>query len=121
MIGSKNIVIIIVLFFIAIAGWYVFGPDLSSDRSGIDEARTNIQSASEQQSKAAERIKSVETGLDDSAAKAGRISTGLAGTAAAIANVETRIDSGQNGAQSSAELIAEGQSILARIRKRNQF
>lgn len=118
---KKNICIIVIgLFAITVLYWFMFCRGIPDTGSGIDKARTDIQSARDKQQSAIDRLGTVETGLDRSTAEAGRISTGLKDTAGAITTVEGRITESENRLNSSAGLIAEGKSILGQIRARGK-
>jgi peptidoglycan hydrolase CwlO-like protein len=120
--GKKTIVIIAVgVLIIGAACWLMFSRGIPDTGSGIDKARTNIQSVGDKQQSAIDRLGTVETGLERSASEIGHISTGLKDTAGAINSVEGRISKSESKLNSSAGLIAEGKSILGQIRARGQI
>ena|GEM_PF-6743540 len=116
---KKTSYIIIALLLAGAVSWYMFGR-VSDDRSRIDEIRADIQSATDQQQSAIDRLGTIGNGLSDSAAEAGRVSGEIGGTVKEIITVEDRISASQERVRDSAELIREGESILSGIRARGQ-
>jgi peptidoglycan hydrolase CwlO-like protein len=117
---KTTIITIVILLIAGVACWLMFSGGIPDTGSGIDAARTNLQSVGDQQQSAIDRLGDIETGLTDSANKAGTISTGLGDTAKSIDTVTGRIDQSEVRLKSSAELISEGQRILATVRERGQ-
>jgi peptidoglycan hydrolase CwlO-like protein len=117
---KTTIIAVAILLIAGVACWFMFSGGIPDTGSGIDAARTDLQSAGDQQQSAIDRLGDIETGLTDSANKAGTISTGLGDTAKSIDTVTGRIDQSEVRLKSSAELISEGKSILAAVRKRGQ-
>ena len=120
-IDTKKILIVIGLGLFILGA--VFGYSLGAERvqdngNGADAVRGDIQSAVSQQSSAADRLSSIEAGLDDSAAKAGDLSTGATVIAESVTSAQGRIDESAKGAERSELLIEEGQRILESIRAR---
>ena len=91
---------------------------ISGDRIGVDPVGADIQSAIGQQSDAIDRLRGIESGLDDRSAKAGELSAGIGDTAEAIADAQIRIDEGAKRTRTSQQLVDSGRRILAEIRKR---
>jgi peptidoglycan hydrolase CwlO-like protein len=118
-IDKKTLIIIAGIVLIGAIAGYVFR-GVPNPGSGADAVRANLSAAGQQQQAAIDRLSTIENGLDASAAKAGTISAGLGDTAKSIATVESRIDSSEAKLTDSAELIAEGQRILATVRARGQ-
>ena len=120
--AGKNVVFVAVaLLFAAIVFWFSFGPGRVPDNgNGADQIRADIQSAGEQQSAAIDRLGTIETGLDDSATKAGELSAGIESIASSIDSVAIRIAIGENRLADSQQLIEEGQRILNQVRARGQ-
>ena len=102
----------------AIFGYSFRAERVQDNGNGTDPIRSDIVSAINEQSSAAERLSSIEAGLDSSAAKAGDLSAGAAVIAESIDSARGRIDKSEERAQSSQQLIAEGQRILNAIRER---
>jgi peptidoglycan hydrolase CwlO-like protein len=117
---QKIVIIISGLLTVGVLYWLMCGRGIPDTGSGIDAARTDIQSARGKQQSAIERIGTVESGLDRSATETGRISAGLKDTSGKIAAVEERITKSEGGLKSSAELISEGQRIIGQIRERGK-
>jgi hypothetical protein len=106
------------LLIAGIVAWNVLSGD--NNGSGVNQVRSDIRSAAEQQQSAIDGIKSVEAGLDAGQKQAGTISAGLGDAAKSINTVEDRIDASSDKLRTSADLIAEGKSIVERVRKRGQ-
>lgn len=117
--GKNTLFVAVALLCAGIVFWFSFGPGrVQVNRIGADAVRADLQSAGEQQSAAIERLGDIETGLDDSAAKADKLSAGIGDTAEAIVNVESRISEGAERTRTSQQLIEDGRRILAEIRSR---
>ena len=124
LIDTKNrlmLYVVCICLFVALAGWYLLSSGLPDHGVGSDKIRADIQSAIEQQSSAAERLSSIEAGLDDSASKVGDLSAGAAVIAESVTSAQGRIDESAQRAQSSQRLVEDGQRILGQIRSRGQI
>jgi methyl-accepting chemotaxis protein len=117
--NAKTIIYIVLAVCLCVV-CYMFGPGLFGGRARVDQVRDNIQSAGDQQQQAAQRLDTIKTGLDTSAAESGRVSTGLGKIADTIAGTERRIDSSKDQSNDSASLIAEGKRIVEQIKQRNK-
>jgi len=118
-IDKKTIAIAVVgLFVICIAGWYMFSGGIPDNGSGIDKARTNLQSTGSKQSEAIGRLDTIGTGLDSGAAEADRISAGLKDTADTITAAKDRIGQSKSELVGSTNLFAECKQILRTVRER---
>ena len=111
------VIAIAVLFCAGIAYWLSFS-SIPNNRTGADAVRADIQSVISEQSRAIDRLGTIEAGLDDSAAKAGELSAGIGNTAEAIAGIESRIGEGAERTRTSQQLAREGRRILQTIRER---
>lgn len=97
----KTIVIAALLPAIIFICWYVFGrSNVSNNGVGADQVRSDLSAVRQQQSAAIDGLDRIETGLGDSAAKAGAISAGISGTAKSIATL--RVESTQARTQLEA-------------------
>lgn len=117
--NAKTIIYIVLAVCVCVVV-YMFGPDLFGRRARVDQIRDNIQSVGDQQQQAAERLDTIKTGLETSAAESGRISTGLGKVTDTIAGTERRIDSSKEQSNDSASLIGEGKRIIEQIKQRNK-
>ena len=113
------VIAIAVLFCAGIAYWLSFS-SIPNNRTGADAVRADIQSVISEQSRAIDRLGTIETGLDDSATKAGELSAGIESIASSIDSVAIRIAIGENRLADSQQLIEEGQRILNQVRARGQ-
>jgi uncharacterized phage infection (PIP) family protein YhgE len=110
-----------IVFIVGLIAWNVLsGSNISNNGNGADTVRKELGSVSDKQQSVAKRLDTIETGLSDSAAKAGTISEGLGSITKTVTNAENRISNSETRAQSSAELISKSQSILARVRERGK-
>lgn len=103
--------------------WYLLGSPnggLPNNGGGADAVRSDISTAQQQQQSAIDTIGTVQNGLDRSTATVGTISTGLSSTANTIATVEKRFDDSEVELNNSADLIRQGQCILAAVRSRGK-
>ena len=120
-IDTKKILIVVGLGLFILGA--IFGYSLGAERvqnngNGADAVRGDIQSAINEQSSAADRLSSIEAGLDESAAKAGDLSAGAGEITESVASAQGRIGESAKGAERSQQLIEEGQRILGQIRSR---
>ncbi len=102
--------------------WYLFGPrtDVSDVGSGIDRIAGDLQSAKEQQQRAAESIGAIERGLESSTKSVDNIEHGVDSAKESVDSAADRIDESEKITGSSEQLIERGESILATIRQRGK-
>lgn len=104
---------------VAVAAWYLFS-SIPNDRGRVDQIGADIHTARDQQQSAAERLDTIQGGLDNSASETGRISGGLGSVAETISGAAERVDTSQERIANSQQLVREGQRILAAVHKRGQ-
>lgn len=93
---------------VVLFGWLLFTEqckDIHDDGAGVDKVRDDLSTVGDQQQSAIERLEAIESGTRDAQKSADR--------------VDAAISAGQAITDDSANLIAEGQRILAGIRQRN--
>jgi len=119
-VDKKTTYIVIAVMLLAVASWYLFSSRLPDNGSRVNEIGADISAVGVEQQSAIDRLGTIENGLSDSAAEAGRVSEGLGDTTGTIAGVEDRISASQDRVRDSAEIIREGQSIISGVRARGQ-
>jgi predicted negative regulator of RcsB-dependent stress response len=100
-----------VLVLLGVFGYWLYLTHISGDGTGANKVRQQLGNAIQQQSEAADTIKSVESGIGNSVKSVGNIEN----TVSHIANTNaTSIAT----ATDSTSLIADSQRILREIRQR---
>jgi septal ring factor EnvC (AmiA/AmiB activator) len=115
---AKEIIVRVgVVLVLVVLAWYGVGL-LFGDGARTDEIRNDIREIRTEQQQADKRLDTIERGLADSAATAGKISEGLGDTSNRLAEVQRRNDTSKAELSNSQSLIGEGKQILGQIRQR---
>lgn len=118
---------------VLVAGvFYLLWRDIRDDRTGIDNAREQLDSVGAEQQRATESVERIESGLADSEGKLDKISgtvsdakstvsvigESVSDTKSAISDAQERINNGEGILDDSEQRIKECRGILERIRQR---
>ena len=111
-----SFLVLVVLILVWCSGY--FYKVLFNERIGINEIRTDIQRASENESRVIKQLDTIESRLGASAEEAKELSTEVGGVSQGIDVVRERISRSQETLRAKSELIEEGSGILRNIKER---
>lgn len=123
---KKAYYIVGVLILLGVGIWYLFGrANVPDNGNRIDDARTELSTAQEQNREVGKHLDNISTGLERDAATTGRISDavgavseGLAGSSNTIKDVESRIGYSQSELRSIEQILDQDDAVLKSVRSR---
>lgn len=120
-IAKKTYIIIGCLLVVGVVAWDVLrsGNNVSDNGVTADTITNDIRSVGYQQQSAITGVGNAQDRINDGSAEVGRVSEGIGTVAESIKHSQSGLEESITRSKSSADLIAEGKSILRTIQQGN--